>query len=604
MLLRLIALLFSFTSLVSAMNSVPPLTDLCLRTISNHELDSKELPQHYKQLIKKGLIRQNGSALWAAAAAEGALENHKTHPENAWRENLKELIAISANDNFIVIASFDNTVKVWDLETGRLIHSLEGHTNSITSIAIAIDDSYIVTGSRDATAKLWDTKTGKCLCTFSGHKNVVTSVAINSSQRQIVTGSLDGTAKVWDGYRGKLMYTLENYTLPIKSVFIMDHNTLIGTQSENSMKVWDIKTGQLIHIFEQMGLMSLSTSVHSEFIAAADSSGHTKIWNVKTGELTFDEFTCRLDPKEFSPPAVLSLGSVLSLERANCFLTASNEDGHLLVTSHFATGRAQVFNIKTGESICTLYDASIGVTSIAISPDTKFVVKSCCDNSIKVWDRETGEVIQTLSRDFPVELVKISNRGNFIIGSSFGLKEVKVWDTATGKLIHTFKDDSLKMLNLEAKSSNGSFIAARCKTNPNSVEVYDAKTTKIIHVLSQRAGEKHMNEVTVVAISPDNTFIVTGSKDQTAMLWDAKTGKLIFTHYPQRFGVHWAPLFSLAIDPSNTCITIGFGGLVYLWKITGFINPLLEEKVSPEDVLKIINTHRLDSSSKGYCAIQ
>jgi WD40 repeat protein len=582
MLIRLVVTIFSCAFLLSAMELPPSLTGLCLKKISDHELDSSLLSPHYKQLIKNGLVRQNGAALWTVAAAKDKLQ------DSSWAPNQEDLVAVSAEGRFIVIAYYDNTAKIWDLETGELLHSLAGHTDGITSVAIAPDDSYIVTGSRDTTAKLWDTRTGECLCTFSGHNNVVTSVAINSSQRQIVTSSLDGSAKIWNGYTGNLIYTLIDHTGPLSSVVMLDNDALIATKSKyETIKVWNAQTGQLMHTFSQESLMYLLANKDSEFIVTAGMGKDTKVWDAKSGEPISASFN---DQEE------------------NVYSRALSNDNNFLVTGSFGT--AQVWDIKTGKLMHTLDGHTSLINSIAISADDSFIVTGSCDGTVKVWSgkpgtliRETGKLIKTIAVGSPVELVKLSmsNRGNFVITIGRD-QQVKVWNLGKGTPTHTFKDNTFKMLKVGAKSSDGTFMARRLTSKLSSVGVYDTKTKELICVLDGlRVG--HGDDVTAVAISPDNTFIVTGSKDKAAKVWDAKTGNLICTLYHQPLG-HWGTISSILIDPSNTCITIGSPRFVYLWRITDFVKPLLDEKASPEDVLEVIRAYKSDSNNKGYCAIQ
>jgi WD40 repeat protein len=586
MFLRLITIVVSFTSLLSAMHPIPSLTALCLKTISNNELDSRELPQHYKQLIKESLIRHYGSALWAAAAARDKLQYSR------WELCWKDGVALSADNSFIVIAYCDNTAKVWDLKTGKLIHLLAGHTDAITSVAIASDDSYIVTGSYDTKAKLWDTKTGECLFTFSGHNNVVTSVAIIGSQRQIVTGSLDGTAKIWNGYTGKLISTL-GHIVPVSSVKMADNDTFIATKSGGTVKIWDVKTSQLMHTFEQDYRMDPVVTRDNEFTVTTAANSRSEIRNIRTGEL---------------------ISSGFKGHEEYVFSITLNKDTSFLVTGLF--GIAKVWDAKTGELIHRLDDdASITnsipnlktINSIDISSNNQFILTGSADKAIKLWSAKTGKLIKTIAAELPVESVKLitSNHGNFVIGIC-SYRQVKVWSLGKGELLHTFKDDTHKMLNLAVKSNDDSFIARRFTTNYNTVGVYDTKTKELIHTLyGLKVG--HGDDVTAVAISPDNTFIVTGSKDKAAKVWDAKTGNLICTLYPQPVGHCFGTISSLAIDPSNTCINIGLSdrcdNFVYLWTISNFVNSLLDEKAPPEDVLKIINTSTLDSDSKN-CVIQ
>jgi WD40 repeat protein len=65
-------------------------------------------------------------------------------------------MAFSPDGKRIVSGSFDNTLKVWDAETGQETLTLEGHSGSVTSVSFSPDGKRIVSGSTDDTVKIWN----------------------------------------------------------------------------------------------------------------------------------------------------------------------------------------------------------------------------------------------------------------------------------------------------------------------------------------------------------------------------------------------------------------------------------------------------------------
>ena len=111
--------------------------------------------------------------------------------------------AFSPDGKCIVTASFDKTAKVWDAQTGQIIHTLKGHTSEVKSAAFSPNGKHIVTGSFDKTAKVWDAQTGQMILTLQGHDDKVTSASFSPDGKRIVTASGDRTAKVWDAQTGQ-----------------------------------------------------------------------------------------------------------------------------------------------------------------------------------------------------------------------------------------------------------------------------------------------------------------------------------------------------------------------------------------------------------------
>jgi len=69
--------------------------------------------------------------------------------------------------------SFDQTLRVWDAQSGRELRQLAGHTDAIVGVAISPDGRYILSGSLDRTARLWNLATGQEVWRFVGHTGTI-----------------------------------------------------------------------------------------------------------------------------------------------------------------------------------------------------------------------------------------------------------------------------------------------------------------------------------------------------------------------------------------------------------------------------------------------
>jgi len=124
-------------------------------------------------------------------------------------------IDFSSNDRYIVSASSDETIKLWDTNTGKELKSFTGHTSDVNSVCFSSDARYIVSASDDKTIKLWDVKTGKLLQTLKGHTDAVKSINLSSDDKYIVSISSglptnDNTVKFWKIQTGELLASLVN----------------------------------------------------------------------------------------------------------------------------------------------------------------------------------------------------------------------------------------------------------------------------------------------------------------------------------------------------------------------------------------------------------
>lgn len=153
-------------------------------------------------------------------------------------------IAFSPDGTFLASGSADNTIKLWDVQTGDLIHTFSGHADEVRSVAFRADGRYVVSGSKDKTVKIWDVDTGKAVRTFPGHTDEVTSAAFRPDGWYVVSGSWDGTITIWDVRTGKAIRTFSGHTGGIFSVaFSPDGWYLASGSADETLKIWDVKRG-------------------------------------------------------------------------------------------------------------------------------------------------------------------------------------------------------------------------------------------------------------------------------------------------------------------------------------------------------------------------
>ena len=78
-----------------------------------------------------------------------------------------------------VSGSFDDTVRLWNLETGACLATLQGHSGDVNTVQITADGRFAFSGSDDKTIKIWDLAAKICLGTLEGHDSRVDSIALS-----------------------------------------------------------------------------------------------------------------------------------------------------------------------------------------------------------------------------------------------------------------------------------------------------------------------------------------------------------------------------------------------------------------------------------------
>ncbi|MDJ0773066.1 MAG: WD40 repeat domain-containing protein, partial [Mastigocoleus sp. MO_167.B18] len=148
------------------------------------------------------------------------------------------------------------TIKIWNLVTGELIRTLEGHKGKVSSVAISPDGQTFVSGSHDRTIKLWNLATGEEIRTFisssnnssKAHSQWVSCLAISPDGNILASGSGDRSIKLWSLVTGEEIDTLRGHSGYITSLSFspaIDRENIpyqqtlsSGAMGDNTIKVW------------------------------------------------------------------------------------------------------------------------------------------------------------------------------------------------------------------------------------------------------------------------------------------------------------------------------------------------------------------------------
>jgi WD40 repeat protein len=195
---------------------------------------------------------------------------------------------------------------------------------------------------------------------------------------------------------------------------------------------------------------------------------------------------------------------------------AYSPDGRFVVSGS-ADSSVKIWDLATGRELWTLPEHDEAVRSVAYSPDGRRVVSGSADHLVKLWDAETGEEFKSLfGHDNAVNSVDYSPDGRFVVSGSVD-RTVRVWDAETGVNLRTYAGHSLRV-NAVCYRSDGRAIASASRDG--TVKLWDAESGEL---LRDFAG--HVGELLSLRCSPDNRFVASGSSNGFIILWDVESGE-------------------------------------------------------------------------------
>ncbi len=283
-------------------------------------------------------------------------------------------VAFSPDGQYVLSGSDDNTIKLWDVNTGEVIRSFEGHTDDVESAVFSPDGQYVLSGSDDNTIKLWDVNTGELIHFFEGYTNSVNSVAFSPDGHYVLSGNpdWDDTMKLWDVNTGELIRSFEGHTNSVWSVaFSPDGHYVLSGNGDSTMKLWDVNTGELIRSFEGHvnNVKSVAFSPDGYYVLSGNGDGTMKLLDVNTGKLI----------RSFEGHTYYAVWSV-----------AFSPDGQYVLSGD-GDSTMKLWDVNTGELIRSFEGHTNGLNSVAFSPNGQYALSGSSDNTMKLWWTKPNE---------------------------------------------------------------------------------------------------------------------------------------------------------------------------------------------------------------------
>ena len=311
----------------------------------------------------------------ATAQLKATLEGHT---DLVWS------VAFRPNGKMLASGSWDQTVRLWNVNTGRLLHTLTGHTNEVLNVTFSPDGQTLASASWDGTIHLWNPNNGKRKRTLTEHRGGVTSVAFSPDGETLASGSADQTIRLWNTRTWKLEMTLTGHTDVVEIVaFSPNGKTLVSGSADQTIRLWNPQNGKAkITLTEHTApVNTLALSPDGQTFASGGRDRTIRLWDTQTGKhkTTLAADTDWVNPVAFSP------------------------DGEtLLIGGHGIS----IWDTQTGQYKKPLAGDTAGAVSVVFSPDGQTLATGSTDNKIHLWEFNAADYeIPSITTNGMVRLV-------------------------------------------------------------------------------------------------------------------------------------------------------------------------------------------------------
>ena len=446
--------------------------------------------------------------------------------------------AVFSPDGRTILAGLDDgTARLWDVSTGEELRQFEGHSESVVVVAFSHDGSLAATGSTDKTARLWDVETGSEVLRLTGHGDAIYDINFSADDRQVLTASLDRMALLWDRQTGVVLRRFIGQEGGLYSAALSPDNAWVATGStDTSAWLWPSglmpDDGRLDHTSP---VNALAISPDGQRILTSDNGLSLHLWNASGAlmkDLSGHEYGA--SSLTFSPDGgraasagvdySVRLWNLTSGEQVRQFGDAQREvqfwsvrfspDGRSLLAG--ADYGAYLWNVDTGEEMWRFRDEATSVYGVAFSPDGRTFAITSYEPDVMLFDAHSGEQLWSRNDLERIYALAFSPDGKSLLAGGDRLWLLDVQDGSSQAELSGFSGG----LNTVAFSPDGRQAAAGGESG--IVHLWDLSTQAEVRQFSGQPGV-----VYTLAFTPDGTALWIGGASNTAMRWPLTVEVLI-----------------------------------------------------------------------------
>jgi WD40 repeat protein len=456
---------------------------------------------------------------------------------------------------------------VWDVDGRQRLLPLVGHRGEVGALAYSADGKFLGSVSRDQTVKIWDADTGKVLLTFGNPKAPVLTtysgtLKFSPDGRYVASGGAVGGVKVWERATGRVVATVFPRNLWHTLAFSADGMRVIVGAGKKTAHVWDLTTGkeEWAARDDQHPVAGVAFSPDGQRVATTSVDGACRVHDAATGKPLFT-----------APPEAALEGGKDSFHPV-----AFSPDGRWLAdASHNETVR--VWDAATGRRLAVARGQAETISQLVFSTDGTRLAASGL-RTAKVWAPTDGQESVTLNfGPDRVEHLDFNAAGTRLATVGGSGKTVRVWDAETGRQVQTFPVESFWVRRLAYAA--GDRLEAVMLDDQRVVRQRQAVLTGRELTTGQGLSSLDVTGFTagggMVVFSPDGGRVATTAtnrqKAAPVKVWDVQTGR----GFPPLAGLREL-LHGLAFSPDGRRLAAWYNprptggtirGLIQVWDV-------------------------------------
>jgi WD40 repeat protein len=420
--------------------------------------------------------------------------------------------AVFSPDGRYLIVSGERAVSILDAASGESLSSVPGPGQTFYSLLFSPDGTRLAASNFDGNVRIWNYTNGELgpnPLLLAGHKAAVGGISFTPDGRYLASGSSDGTARVWDvslngdGEFGT--YSHDNRVMDV--AFAPDGSWLVSTGVDNVAKIWDTAAERTrFTLNHEDWVVGVAVHPDGHTLATSSNDGTVGFWDVVTGE----------EKQVIQAHETIDFGYLRGAKGI-----AYSPDGQRLATGG-ADQLVKVWDAETGNEILTMTGHKGTINAVAYSPDGRWLISSSNDGTVKVWDPIDGHELWTLPGNRVVFEASFSpDSSRLVTGQEGGW--VTIWSFPDQEADPRGQPEKLLEFQPRPQAmAKGTFspdgsqlvIAGSIQTS-----IHDAYTGELLVNLGHPA--------TKATFSPNGRLVATAGNDSLVRLFAVDQGELL-----------------------------------------------------------------------------
>jgi RNA polymerase sigma factor (sigma-70 family) len=458
-------------------------------------------------------------------------------------------LSFSPDGKTLAAGDTGNTLRVWDVATGKKLFQPGEKEGSGYAVAFSPDGKMLAAGGRDDTIALWDPANWKVkLREFKVPGEAFFSVAFSPDGKTLAGGTLLGFNKgiihLWDVPTGKETGRLEGHQNCVTCLaFSPDGKTLASACDDKTVRLWEVATAKELHQIKAhpWRIWSVIFSPDGKAVVTAgqgvDTAEPMRVWDVATGR---------------------EVRRIESPERYGFRYLAFSPDGKSLVSSGAYSPR--LWDWATGKQL-RQYGTREGSRAwggpVAFTADGKTLAVAA-EASIGLWAVDGDKALRPENGHWAgVDAVAFLPDGRTLVSSGFD-GTIRLWNGSTDKELRRVGGPPWLVVSFSLSPDGKTLVTAESNYPDAAIRLWDVSTGKEV-----REAIKPPGMVRFVAFSPDGRSLVSGD-DQEIWVWDAASGKEV-----RRFGEGQGRFMSYVLSPDGKLLARGSADdpIIRLWDV-------------------------------------